>query len=69
MQVPRARVVGRPSYHHLLPRVACAYYIAANWVHIIEGAVACALYNIERVLMTIISTNQTCHRRRGELTP
>jgi hypothetical protein len=59
MQEPRARIVGRPSYHHLLPSVASTYHIAANWIHIIEGTVAnCALYDIEGVLM-IISTNQT----------
>jgi len=58
MQEPRARIVGRPSYHHLLPSITSAYYIATNWVHIIEGAVSCALYDIESVLMIIISTNQ-----------
>jgi hypothetical protein len=60
MQEPRTRIVGRPSYHHLLPRVASAYHIATNWVHIIEGTAACALYDIKSVLMIIISNNHTC---------
>jgi hypothetical protein len=70
MQEPRARIVSRPSYHHLLPGVASTYHIAANWVHIIEGTVNdCALYDIEGVLIITISTNQTCHRNQDELTP
>jgi hypothetical protein len=69
MQEPRARIVGRPSYYHLLPSAASAYYIATNWVHIIEGTVACALYDIEGMLIIVIITNQTCHQSHSELTP
>jgi hypothetical protein len=69
MQEPRARIVSRPSYHHLLSSVASTYHIATNWVHIIEAVTVCALYDIEGVLIIIISTNQTCHENQGELTP
>jgi hypothetical protein len=51
MQEPGARIVRHPSYHHLLPRVARAYHVAANWVHVVEGTVARALYDIKGMLM------------------
>lgn len=69
MQEPRARIVGHPSYHHLLSRYAGAYYIATNWVHVIEGTVTRALYDIKGMLMIVLVPDMTCHRSRGKLTP
>lgn len=72
MQEPGTGIIRYPSYYHLFPERTSVYHIAANGVQIIEGAVTCALYDIDGVLIWrrghYISTSQI-RLKTDEFTP